>query len=214
MADCRRIDAFKLWCWRWLWRVPWTVGRSNQSILKEINPEHLLEDWCWSWSSNTFVTWCEEPTHWKRPWCWERLRAGREGGNRWDGWMASLNGLNTLNGYEFEQITGHSEGQWSLVYCSSWGQKRCTWLSNCITTIQKQESETEALRILPKVPQLVNYKVKTEIQVFLQKSSVLYTILLWTGKKKNTKFSGITWKRGKRWKFAVREIRDDGKEWI
>ena len=48
-------------------------------------------DWCRSWSSNTLATWCEEPTHWKRPWCWERLRAGGEGGNRgWDDWMASL----------------------------------------------------------------------------------------------------------------------------
>ena len=47
--------------------------------------------WCWSWSSNTLVTWCEEPTCWKRPWCWERLQAGGEGDNRGrDGWMASL----------------------------------------------------------------------------------------------------------------------------
>ena len=44
----------------------------------------------WSWSSNTLATWCEEPTHWKRSWCWERLRAGGEGDDRgWDGWMAS-----------------------------------------------------------------------------------------------------------------------------
>ena len=42
-AECWRIDAFKLWCWRWLLRVPWTARRSNQSILKEINPEHSLE---------------------------------------------------------------------------------------------------------------------------------------------------------------------------
>ena len=48
------------------------------------------KDWCWSWSSNTLATWCKEPTHWKRPWCWERLRAGGEGSNRgWDGWMTS-----------------------------------------------------------------------------------------------------------------------------
>ena len=48
------------------------------------------KDWCWSWSSNTLATWCEELTHWKRPWCWKRLRAGGEGDNRgWDGWMAS-----------------------------------------------------------------------------------------------------------------------------
>ena len=48
------------------------------------------KDWCWSWNSNTSATWCEEPTHWKRTWCWERLRAGRKGDDRgWDGWMAS-----------------------------------------------------------------------------------------------------------------------------
>ena len=48
------------------------------------------KDWCWSWNSNTLATWYEELIHWKRPWCWERLRAGGEGYNRgWDGWMAS-----------------------------------------------------------------------------------------------------------------------------
>ena len=48
------------------------------------------KDWCWSWNSNTLATWCEELIPWKRPWCWERLKAG-EGDNRgWDGWMASL----------------------------------------------------------------------------------------------------------------------------
>ena len=48
------------------------------------------KDWCWSWNSNTLATWCEDLTHWKRPWCWERLKAGGEGDDReWDGWMAS-----------------------------------------------------------------------------------------------------------------------------
>ena len=48
------------------------------------------KDWCWSWNSNTLATSCEELTHWKRPWCWEGLRAGGEGDDRgWDGWMAS-----------------------------------------------------------------------------------------------------------------------------
>ena len=89
-ADCQRIDAFELWCWWRLLRVPWTAKRSNQSILKEISPEYLLRrSWCWSWNSNTLATWCKELSHWKRPWCWERLRAGGQGGNRgWDGWMA------------------------------------------------------------------------------------------------------------------------------
>ena len=51
----------------------------------------LWKDWCWSWSSNTLATSCEELSHWKRPWCWERLKVGGEGDNRgWGGWMASL----------------------------------------------------------------------------------------------------------------------------
>ena len=70
-----------------LLRVFWTARRSNQSVLKEISH---WKDWCWSWNSNTLATWCKEPTHWKRPWCWERLKAGGEGDDRgWDGWMAS-----------------------------------------------------------------------------------------------------------------------------
>ena len=81
-AEHRRIDAFELWCRRRLLRVPWTARRSNQSILKEISPECSLERLCWNWNSNTLATWCEEPTHWKRPWCWERLKVGREGYDR------------------------------------------------------------------------------------------------------------------------------------
>ena len=42
-AECQRIDAFELWCWRRLCRIPWIARRSNQSILKEINPEYVLE---------------------------------------------------------------------------------------------------------------------------------------------------------------------------
>ena len=89
-AECWRIDAFELWCWRRLLRVPWTARRSNQSIIKEISPEYSLEysDWCWS--SNTLTTWCEELTHWKRRWCWwERLKARKGDDRGWDDWMAS-----------------------------------------------------------------------------------------------------------------------------
>ena len=90
-AKRQRIDAFELWCWRRLLRVPWITRRSNQLVLKEISPEYHWKDWCWSWISNTLATWCEEPTHCKRPWCWERLKAEGEGDYRgWDGWMASL----------------------------------------------------------------------------------------------------------------------------
>ena len=49
------------------------------------------KDWWWSWSSSPLATWYEAPTYWKRPWCWERLKAKGEGDGRgWDGWMASL----------------------------------------------------------------------------------------------------------------------------
>ena len=86
-----------VWCWRRLLRVPWTARRSNQSILKEITPEYW-KDWCWSWHSNTLATWCKELTHWKRPWCWERLKA-EEGDDRgWDGWLASPTGCTWIWG--------------------------------------------------------------------------------------------------------------------
>ena len=89
-AEHWRMNAFELWYWRRLLRVPWTARRSSQSILKEISLSVHWKGWYWSWNSNNLATWCKEVTHWKRPWCWERLRAGGEGDNReWDGWMAS-----------------------------------------------------------------------------------------------------------------------------
>ena len=90
-AERQKIDAFELWYWRRLLRVPWTARRSNQSILKgrSVLGVHW-KDWCWSWNSNILAAWCKKLTHLKRPWCWEGLRAGGEGDNRgWDGWMAS-----------------------------------------------------------------------------------------------------------------------------
>ena len=90
-AERPRIDAFELWCWRRLLRVPLSARRSNQSILKELTLNIHWKDWYWSWSSNTFTNWCEESTYLKRPWCLERLRAGTKGGGKgWDGCMASL----------------------------------------------------------------------------------------------------------------------------
>ena len=66
-AECPRIDAFELWCWRRLLRAPWTARRSNQSFLKRSVLGVHCKDWCWSWNSNTLATWCEELTHLKRP---------------------------------------------------------------------------------------------------------------------------------------------------
>ena len=87
-AEHQRIDAFELWCWRRLLRVPWTARRS-------VNPK---ENQPWIFIGRTdaaaeaLILWLFsiELTHWKRPWWWERLKAGGVGDNRgWDGWMAS-----------------------------------------------------------------------------------------------------------------------------
>ena len=113
-AECWRIDAFELWCWRRLLRVPWTARRSNQSILKESVLNIHWKDWCWSWNFNTSATWCEELTPWKRPWYREGLKVRGEGDDReWDG----------LNGHEFEQAPGVGDGQGSLECCSPWDHK-------------------------------------------------------------------------------------------
>ena len=87
-AECWRIDAFELWCWRRCLRIPWTARRSNQSILKEISPGCSLEGMMLK--LKRLATSCKELTHWKRLWCWEGLGAGGKGDDRgWDGWMAS-----------------------------------------------------------------------------------------------------------------------------
>ena len=90
-AEWWRIDAFELWCWRRLLRVTWTARKLNQSILKEISPEYSLEGLMLKLKFQYFGHLMRRQlTHWKRPWCWERLKPGEEGDNRGrDGWMAS-----------------------------------------------------------------------------------------------------------------------------
>ena len=94
--DYKESWAWKNWCF-------WTVvlGKTLESPLncKEIKPVHPKgnivlsvhwKDWCWSWNSSTLATWYAELTHWKRPSCWERSKAGAEGDDRgWDDWMVS-----------------------------------------------------------------------------------------------------------------------------
>ena len=88
-AEHWRINAFELRCWRRLLRVPWTASRSNQSILKEINPKYSLEGLMLK--LQYFGHLFKELIHWKGPLSWERWRAGAEKGHRgWDSWMASL----------------------------------------------------------------------------------------------------------------------------
>ena len=116
--DCEESWAPKNWCF---WTVVLEKTLESPLDCKEIQPVHPKRDqsWVfigrtdWSWSSNTLTTWYEELTHWKRPWCWERLKAGREGDNRgWDGCMASPR-----------------HGWWTWVWASSrswwWTGKPC-----------------------------------------------------------------------------------------
>ena len=118
-AECQRMDAFELWCWRRLLRVPWTSRISNQSGPKEIIQNLLWKDWYWSWNSNTLATWCKELTQWKRPDAGQDWRQAEKETtvDKMVGWH------HWLNGHKFEQTLGVGEGQGILVCCSSWGHK-------------------------------------------------------------------------------------------
>ena len=105
----------RIWCFQTVVKKtlesPLDFEENKPVILKEINPEYSLEGLMLKLKFQYFghpIFW---PTHWKRFWCWERLRAGGEGGNR--GWDV----------HEFEQTLGDNEGQGSLACCSPWGRK-------------------------------------------------------------------------------------------
>ena len=134
-AECQRIDAFELWCWRSLLRVPWTARRANQSILRKSVLNIHWKDWCWSWNSNTLATWCKELTHFPdagKDWRQEEKGMTEDEMDVWNHW---------LDGHEFEKSPG-SDGWGSLVCCSSWGESDTTerlnwtelnwsWLNHC-----------------------------------------------------------------------------------
>ena len=86
-AEHWRIDAFELWCWRRLLRVPWTARRSNQSILKEISPE--LEGLMLKLKLQYFGHLMWKIDSFEKTWCWERLKVGEGDDRGWDGWVAS-----------------------------------------------------------------------------------------------------------------------------
>ena len=89
-AGGQRIDAFELWWWRRLFRVPWTARRSNKYILKESSPEYSLERLTLKLKLQYFGHLMQRTDPLERPWCWEQFKAGGEGDDRgWDGWMAS-----------------------------------------------------------------------------------------------------------------------------
>ena len=78
------------------------------------------KDQSWSWNSNNLATLCKELTHWKRPWCWERLKAGKEGTTEDE----MVGGHHQLNEHGFGCTLGVGDGQGGLVCCGSWGRKQ------------------------------------------------------------------------------------------
>ena len=118
-AECQRIDAFKLWCWRRLLKFPWTARTSNHSILREINPEYSLEGLMLKLKLQYFghLMWTDVS------WFWERSRAKEEGLRGWDGWMASR-----WNEHELGQTPEDGE-RWGML--QSMGSQRVghKWLT-------------------------------------------------------------------------------------
>ena len=118
-AEHRRIDAFELWCWRRLLRVPWTARRSNRSILEEISPGCSLEGMMLKLKLQYFGHLLWRVDSLEKTLMLVGTGAGGEGDDRgWDGWMASL-----TRWCEFEWTSGVGDGQGGLACCDSWGLK-------------------------------------------------------------------------------------------
>ena len=139
-AEHWRIDAFELWCWRRLSRVPWTGRRSNRSILKEINPEYSLEGLMLKLKLQYFGQLMRR-TPWKRSWCWERLKAGGKGDDR----MRWLDGITTRWTWVWENSRRPS------VLCSPCGPKESgttEWLNWTELRINIKEQNVKSDKFL------------------------------------------------------------------
>ena len=112
-AERWRIDAFELWCWRSLLRVPWLAKRSIQSILKEINPENLLEVLMLKLQYFGHLIWTADSLE-------KTLMLGRTEG-RGRRWWQRMRWLNGINGHELGQTPGDGRGQGGLECCSPCG---------------------------------------------------------------------------------------------
>ena len=116
-AESRRIDASELLCWRRLLRVPWTVGRSKQSILKEISPEYSLEQLMLKLKLQYFGYMMQRADSLEKTLMLRKIAGRRRRGQQKMRWH------HRLDRQEFEQARGVGDGQGGLACCSSWGRK-------------------------------------------------------------------------------------------
>ena len=119
-AEHQRIDAFQLWCWKRLLRVPWTARRANQSILKEISPECSLEGLMLKLKLQHFGHLIRGTNSLEKTLMLGKIEAQEEKGMTEDemvGWH------HNHDGHEFEQALGVGDGQGSLACCSPWGHR-------------------------------------------------------------------------------------------
>ena len=119
-AEHQRIDSFKLWCWRRLLRVPWTARRSNQSILKEINPEYSLEGLMLKLKLQYFDHLIQTADSLEKSLILGRIEGRRRRGCQRMRW---LDGITSHNGHELGKTLGDGEGKGRLACCSPWGCK-------------------------------------------------------------------------------------------
>ena len=119
-AEHQRIDAFELWCWRRLLRVPWTARRSNQAILKEIRPEYLLEGLMLKLKLQSFGHVMQRTDSLEKTLMLGKIEGRRRRGLAEDEMVECHH---RLDGLEFEQALGVGDGQGSLASCSPWGHK-------------------------------------------------------------------------------------------
>ena len=118
-AEHRRIDAFDLWCWRRLLRVPWTARRSSHSILIEISPKYSLEGLMLKLKLQYFGYLLRRADSLEKTLMLGKIEGRRRGQQR----MRWLDGITSSNGHEFEQTLGDGEGQGGLACCSPWCDK-------------------------------------------------------------------------------------------
>ena len=119
-AECWRIDAFELWSWRRLLRVPWTARRSNLSILKEISPKYSLEGLMLKLKLQCSGHLIRKTDSFEKDPDAGKIESRRRRGQQRMRW---LNGITRLDGHEFEQAPGVGDGQGNLACCSPWGHR-------------------------------------------------------------------------------------------